>query len=215
MRTALTLSTRSIRQIMSQTNEFFCQACGRHTSHAAEKRKQASTQFTPPKYCSKRCKSSGKPAVEIVEEWKRLLDEAGKGGKRTAVMCAEVQREVFDAAIGEGSQGSDGAAQRPDDTGGPEDNQRLGMKKAKDREDTRRAARLLYHFGFQHFASKPPSPAPNTSATSPTKERKSKRCDATPVEHGDDPKLDAVQNGKVIQDVTHAKGEWGLRYRRD
>jgi hypothetical protein len=153
--------------------------------------------------------------VEIVEGWKRLLDEAGKGGKRTAVMCAEVQREVFDAAISEGSQGSAGAAQRPDDTGGPEDNQRLGMKKAKDREDTRRAARLLYHFGFQHFASKPPSPAPNTSATFPTKERESKRGDAKPIEHGDDPKLDAVQNGKVIQDVTHAKGEWGLRYRRD
>ncbi|KAJ9112404.1 hypothetical protein QFC20_002192 [Naganishia adeliensis] len=186
---------------MSQTNEFFCQACGRHTSHAAEKRKQASTH--------------GKPSVEIVEGWKRLLDEAGKGGKWTAVTCSEVQRKVFEEPIGEGSQGTNGATQRLDDISGPEDNQRLGMKKAKDREDTRRAARLLYHFGFQHFAPRPPSSAPDTSTTSPAKDRKSERGAATSNKHEDGFRLEAVQNGKVIQDVTHAKGEWGLRYRRD
>lgn len=214
MRNTINLSTRSFRQIMNNPTEFFCQACGRHTSHAAEKRKQASEQYTPPKYCSKRCKSSGKPSTEIVSGWKRLLDDASKGGKRTAVMCSEVQKEVFHERCGTKLRGDGIDAQGMSDNT-TEDAQRLGMKRAKDREDTRRAARLLYHFGFQHFAAKPSSAEPDSSTVSPAKAAKSEPRSAQPIEDGSDPKLEAVQNGKVIQDVTHAKGEWGLRYRQD
>lgn len=214
MRNTFTLAIRTIRQIMSNPSEFFCQACGRHTSHAAEKRKQASAEYTPPKYCSKRCKSSGKPSAEIVEGWKRLLNQASRGGKRTAVMCSEVQREVFDGRGDEEMRGVNEVAQEADDKGS-EDAQRLGMKKAKEREDTRRAARLLYHFGFPHFATKSPSAAPDTSTASPSKASKTERRSIQTIENGVDTKLEAMQNGKVIQDVTHAKGEWGLRYRRD
>lgn len=209
-------STRSARQIMSHAGEYFCQACGRHTSHAAEKRKQASAQYTPPKYCSKRCKSSGKPSLEVVLGWKRLLDQASKKGKRQAVMCSDVQQEVFGGFPGSPVSATDEISRSTGDSNVAELNQQLGMKRAKDREDTRRAARLISHFGFQHFR---PISSPKTEVTATPSHndehpagRNVKSDDVAPY---DNVKLEAVQNDKVIQDVTHAKGEWGLRYRRD
>lgn len=85
------------------------------------------------------------------------------------------------------------------------------MQKAKDREDTRRAARLIYHFGFQHF--QPKDPAESVDVDSMPKKKGGKSIDAGAKENIR--QLEAMQNGKVIHDVTHAKGEWGLRYKRD
>jgi hypothetical protein len=204
------ISSRSVRTIMSQAGEFFCQACGRHTSHAAEKRKQANIQYTPPKYCSKRCKSTGEPSLEIVQGWKRLLDDASVGGKRQVVLCLDVQRAVFDEA-GSSDSGTESDVESPDKRTNGEQSQQLGMKKAKNREDTRRAARLIYHFGFQHFQAKPLTQEPPVDIEPSPKKKRGKPTDAS--EKASDRQLEAMQNGKLIHDVTHAKGEWGLRYK--
>ncbi|GHJ88283.1 hypothetical protein NliqN6_4685 [Naganishia liquefaciens] len=205
-------SLRSAGTVMSQTGEFFCQACGRHTSHAAEKRKQASLQYTPPKYCSKRCKSTGKPSMAIVLAWKLLLDKASLEGKPQAVMCSEVQHEVFGDA---GSTASSERASESDDSirlTNAEQSQRNGMKRAKEREDSRRTARLIYHFGFQHFQPKPVIEESVEDKAGPKKKAgRAVHTGSAPLER----QLEAIQNGKVIRDVTHAKGEWGLRYKRD
>ncbi|KAJ9124233.1 hypothetical protein QFC22_001031 [Naganishia vaughanmartiniae] len=167
---------------------------------------------TPPKYCSKRCKSVGKPSLAVVSTWRTMLEDAAVGGNKQTVLCSDVQREVFAGA-------EEGAIDRGDDTerGTPSPNtQELGMIKAKQREDTRRAARLIYQFGFQHFAPAAQilnaNIGPPSSAAKSSNRKKSNRAgDAEPQ----DAKVEAMQNGKVIQDVTHAKGEWGLRYKRD
>lgn len=150
--------------------------------------------------------------MEIISAWKTLLDKASIGGKRQVVSCSDVQHEVFDVAgpIEVSETDSESGDQVPITKA--EQSQRIGMKKAKDREDTRRAARLIYHFGFQHFAPKPPVDGFVDDQTG------SKKKGGKPAEIGGTPadrQLEAMQNGKVIHDVTHAKGEWGLRYKRD
>ncbi|KAJ9094176.1 hypothetical protein QFC19_008026 [Naganishia cerealis] len=94
--------------------------------------------------------------------------------------------------------------------------QEIGMIKAKHREETRKAARLIYHFGFRHFI-----PAGQTVngdygvSSSLPKRTDGKRDEQTALRLQQNAEVEAVQDGKVIQDVTHAKGEWGLRYKRE
>lgn len=139
------------------------------------------------------------------------MHDAALGGKRQAVLCSDVQKEVFPEL-------AEGDIQPTNETGrnSAPNSQELGMIKAKQREDTRRAARLIYHFGFQHFA--PDSQEVNTNngtLVSPATSSDRKKGNRAIGVEQQDAKVEAVQNGKVIQDVTRAKGEWGLRYKRD
>ncbi|KAJ9106318.1 hypothetical protein QFC21_001463 [Naganishia friedmannii] len=188
----------------TRAGEFFCQACGRHTSHAGRLREQPGIQITAPKYCRK-------PALAVVSGWRTLLDDAAVGGSKQTVLCSDVQKEVFSEYKEGDMEALNGTAQRE-----ARNPQELGMRKAKQREDTRRAARLIYYFGFQHFSSAGQSmDTINHTPVSPTKSSDKMNGNRTNGADQQDAKVEAMQNGKVIQDVTHAKGEWGLRYKRD
>jgi hypothetical protein len=148
----------------------------------------------------------------VVSGWRTLLDDAAIGGKRQAVLCSDVQKEVFPEPEEGGIDPHD--ADRKSSALTP---QELGMVKAKQREDTRRAARLIYHFGFRHFAPAGQSVVSDDNITTGSKVKLSSRKKGSFAVGSElqDAKVEAMQHGKVIQDVTLAKGEWGLRYRRD
>ncbi len=71
------------------------------------------------------------------------------------------------------------------------------MINARNREKVRQTARLLVHFGFGHFRS------------GNIGDEEQEDVDAVRREER---KVQAEQGGKVLEDVTHAKGEWGLRW---
>lgn len=128
------------------------------------------------------------------------------------VLCSDVQHEVFNVAEPIEASETDSESGNQVQSTNAEQSQRIGMKKAKDREDTRRAARLIYHFGFQHFEPKPPADVFVDDQIGPRKKGgEPAEIDGIPAYR----QLEAMQNGKVIHDVTRAKGEWGLRYKRD
>jgi hypothetical protein len=93
--------TRSTAQISEpRCHEFYCHSCGRHTSSRGSHR-DAFQSATPPKYCSRRCRSDGNPEIEVVMTWRRMLDDRWiEKGNVKDVMCSEVQLNLYDPASG-------------------------------------------------------------------------------------------------------------------
>lgn len=85
----------------------------------------------------------------------------------------------------------------------PPSAQVLGMVNASNRELVRRSARLLVHFGFPHLAAKRSRMFPLEWETEAIELLKSETREVKGV----------GWDGKVIDDVTHQKGEWGLKWK--
>jgi hypothetical protein len=86
--------------------------------------------------------------------------------------------------------------------------QQLGMVHARNRETVRSAARLIYHYGFEHFFTFDSS----TDANAEMKPRDNERMS---MEKAVEYPVEAMRkDGRVVTDVTHAKGEWGLRLKK-
>lgn len=143
--------------------------------------------------------------------WRAALDEAGREG----VACGEVEERVYDKATGRAraqgtSSDEDGAEAAAPPAADRLDAQQLGMLNAHNREVVRRAARLLVHYRFQHFA--PRSIGHAGDATQP----RGDQGDADDAAVWKEPReVEPVRRGKRIEDVTHAKGEWGLRWKQE
>ena len=151
--------------------------------------------------------------------WKELLDE-NKTAPEPVVLCSEVQEMIYDPKTGrrfpqdpqyddesptqtEGQTGQTGSSPPNGSDLGTSptiDPQQLGMINARNREVVRSTARLLFHFGFDHFARK-------EKGSKGSDEDIDKGNKKSPVEAG-------RMDGRAVYDVTHAKGEWGLRWKR-
>ena len=251
-------------------NEFYCHACGRHTSSktanieekdhkptkstkapkptatatTATKVNTVNTNPTPRKYCSQRCKKISKiPLKHAAAVWRDCLivmDSRGRvqTGERDPILCVDVQPLVFDSETGReigmhhekrgssekggldesgvredieenGDHGEDGDIDAGHDTGipspstSPRNPQQLGMVHARNRETVRSAARLIYHYGFEHFFTIETNGDKKQSDGTNTVDRSV----AYPVEA-------MRRDGRMVTDVTHAKGEWGLRLKK-
>lgn len=206
---------------------FFCHACGRHTSRSFPA-KQVDNP-TPPKYCSDRCRSEGRPSAVIAIAWKNVLDsrktlhgipaapavETSSIGidlhgrrKPLFALCEHTQTSLFSSDTGRITLQLD-PSQPQSAVGSTElDSQQLGMAVAHNRESVRRAARLLVHFGFPHFNAT--QCRPKSRLLGSTIEAECMRAAA-----GELRAVEAIgADGKPISDVTHAKGDWGLRWKQ-
>lgn len=88
----------------------------------------------------------------------------------------------------------------------PPSAQALGMINASNRELIRRSARLLVHFGFDHLTSG------KRGRTFP-REWEQEAVRVIKEDLGAKEVVPVGWDGKVIEDVTHQKGEWGLKWK--
>ncbi len=95
----LSMTRSATRSLKPSPADFYCHSCGRHTS-SRRSQLDATQSATPPKFCSKRCRSERKPGLEIVIEWRRMLDERRESGKDKVVTCSEVESRIFDPLLG-------------------------------------------------------------------------------------------------------------------
>lgn len=90
----------------------------------------------------------------------------------------------------------------------PPSAQALGMINASNRELVRRSARLLVHFGFDHLTRG------KRGRTFPREwEEEAVRVIKEDDRGGIKEVVPVGWDGKVIEDVTHQKGEWGLKWK--
>jgi hypothetical protein len=88
----------------------------------------------------------------------------------------------------------------------PPSAQALGMINASNRELVRRSARLLVHFGFDHLT------VGKRGRTFP-REWEQEAVRMIKEDQGGKEVVPVGWDGKVIEDVTHQKGEWGLKWK--
>lgn len=190
-------------------------------------RKSHTTQSTPQKYCSDRCrreKPRPGPSIEndIEQSFTRLL---GGGEERKIVKCEDVQRAVFtktgtdDGASGdevdllgagrqeEGDHSDSGeeAEDNDDDGGGvrlPSNMEPAAYSTSIKPESKDRRHKTLREWGMQK-----------------AREREMVRRAARrgvafgfEMEEGKRKRVEAVQRGRVVES-SFAKGEWGVRWR--
>jgi len=120
------------------------------------------------------------------------------------VLCAQVQASLFAAETGRMRH------EQQHDEARELDPQALGMANAANREMVRRSARLLHHFGFQHFAT-PSKRGSRSAVTSQLQQHEQSAIEQVSREQREVVAVDA--KGKLVDDVTHAKGDWGLRWK--
>lgn len=157
-----------------------------------------------------------------------MLDEgqgSGKGGR--VVLCKDVQERIFDEAtgrprlgrplanglpeLGRGTKSTEAAEDgrepaepiKSEPSTPPPTAQALGMLNASNRELVRRSARLLVHFGFPHLAAKKSRMFPLVWEAPAIDRLKEETRGVKGV----------GWDGKVVEDVTHQKGEWGLKWK--
>ena len=222
-------STKTNPNISSSTNArptpFYCHSCGRHTSHAARPSDPNPNPENAKKHCSQRCKNEPRASAVIGLVWREMLNEGkGSGKEGRVVLCSDVQGRVFDETTGrprtregplaEGLPELVPITSRENEiessstpasmsTSPPPSAQVLGMANASNRELVRRSARLLAHFGFPHLAAKRSRMFPLEWETEAIELLKSETREVKGV----------GWDGKVIEDVTHQKGEWGLKWK--
>ena len=208
---------------------FYCHTCGRHTSHSAKQTDPNPSPENAKKHCSQRCKNESRASSVIGLVWREMLDEGrGSGKDGRVVLCADVQERVFDESTGrprsrsiplakglpelspkstEGGSADAGSGEPTSPTvstsTSPPSAQALGMLNASNRELVRRSARLLVHFGFPHLAGKKSRMFPLEWETEAIERLKVETRDVKGV----------GWDGKVVEDVTHQKGEWGLKWK--
>ncbi|KAI8611572.1 hypothetical protein BC830DRAFT_1068696 [Chytriomyces sp. MP71] len=151
----------------------YCRTCGRViSSHSAAAITQDLRSF-----CSSSCRSR-KPAPfdrGIEAEFVNLLRE------QRVVLCSAVERAIF-STHEENQDAFD--KEPPNQAKDSKENQELGMKRAKERERVKCAARRLVVHGFRQ----------NDSA------------------QGGIRFCEAVTEGRVVE-PSFAKGDWGVRWR--